>query len=412
MTQALHIPPQIDTSNEPKEEINAANAKEVERLKSDMRKLKDYLKTSVQERKALVKKIGTLRDRVTEAHVRQSVSPEKSTMTEFDRSFEEMGIQCNLLDDNNEESNFNQFAHELDNEVLNEDAKTSVPPNFNRLNISDDSVARLETILLQNENSKEKIMDLLENFEASDVETGNCYRLNVPNVTNCYKRRSYLDVEQYDDNSRMSSECLQNDESTPHGENTQDGNASNEMALIKQEPRSCSSMASSLPDPNTIDLLELSFDNNSPSLQGLEVEALSSGCPLALESPYQPILQDGEDTGQAKRLGQELERKRRDLEHKSIVLDALEQQNQEKDKIIRDQADVLEEYRMEILKMREEKRELNSGRVCGQQSYTSQSKKRHPRRTLSADQQQVRIRNLLDKNFFNYIYTYIYTLLK
>ena len=72
-----------------------------------MRKLKDYLKTSVQERKMLVKKIGTLNDRVAAAHVRKSVSPEKSTMTDSpkvnvsfdDRSFEDLGIQCSLQND-------------------------------------------------------------------------------------------------------------------------------------------------------------------------------------------------------------------------------------------------------------------------------------------------------------------------
>ena len=37
VTQALHIPPQTDGSNEAIEEINEASANEVERLKRDMR---------------------------------------------------------------------------------------------------------------------------------------------------------------------------------------------------------------------------------------------------------------------------------------------------------------------------------------------------------------------------------------
>ena len=85
VTQALHIPPQTDGSNEAMEEMNEANVNEVERLKRDMRKLKDYLKTSVQERKMLVKKIGTLNDRVAAANVRKSVSPEKQGQMSFSK---------------------------------------------------------------------------------------------------------------------------------------------------------------------------------------------------------------------------------------------------------------------------------------------------------------------------------------
>ena len=79
-----------------------------------------------------------------------------------------------------------------------------------------------------------------------------------------------------------------------------------------------------------------------------------------------------------------MERRRRDLEHKAILLDALEDQNKEKDKIIRDQAGVLEEYRMEILRLRDERRENN-----GQQPFQHQTKKRHQRKTLSSESQQV-----------------------
>ena len=147
VTQALHIPPKIeDAKNDGVEEINEANANEVERLKRDMKKLKDYLKTSVQERKMLVKKIGTLNERVNAAHVRKSVSPEKSTMTESpriddmsfeDKSYEDLGIQCSLQDNaTHEDPNFIRFASELNSQVSDQNNSNLVPTFVNNLNIS------------------------------------------------------------------------------------------------------------------------------------------------------------------------------------------------------------------------------------------------------------------------------------
>jgi hypothetical protein len=170
VTQALHIPPTAIATNDSIEELNEANANEVEKLRRDMRKLKDYLKTSVQERKMLVKKIGTLNDRVAAAHVRKSVSPEKSTMTDSpridisfeDKSYEDLGIQCTLQDELlHEDPNFARFASELNGEVLNENANTSVPAIVNNLNMSEEAIARLESILLENEDCKEKLMTYL-----------------------------------------------------------------------------------------------------------------------------------------------------------------------------------------------------------------------------------------------------------
>ena len=65
--------------------------------------------------------------------------------------------------------------------------------------------------------------------------------------------------------------------------------------------------------------------------------------------------------------------------------------NKEKDKIIRDQAGVLEEYRMEILRLRDERRDMNGGRISSsQQQYQHQSKKRPPpRKNYSNESQQV-----------------------
>ena len=404
VTQALHIPPKIDiVPNEGIEELNEANANEVERLRRDMKKLKDYLKTSVQERKMLVKKIGTLNDRVAAAHVRKSVSPEKSTMTDSpriadmsfeDRSFEDLGIQCSLPEEQSKDDpnfwkfNFASFARELDGEVLeNHDANPSIPSIVNNLNMSEEAIARLESILLENEDCKEKFINLLEALEpSSEAETSNrhCYRLNVTNVTNCYKRRSYIEPDHYlEDKSRMSSECLGEESMTGQPTKKQDGNTSYTTALNQAELQSCSSMASSLPDPNMIDLLELSFDNASTALQGVSMDPPNGSSVITLDSPFNTSI-NPDDTPQQRRFNHDVERRRRDLEHKAILLDALEDQNKEKDKIIRDQAGVLEEYRMEILRLRDERRENN-----GQQPFQHQTKKRHQRKTLSSESQQV-----------------------
>ena len=399
VTQALHIPPKSEATNDAIEEgNNEAHSNEVERLRRDMRKLKDYLKTSVQERKMLVKKIGTLNDRVAAAHVRKSVSPEKSTMTDSpkvnvsfdDRSFEDLGIQCSLQNEHTQEDpNFDRFASELKDEIVSENATASVPTLVNNLNMSQEAVAKLESILLENEDCKEKFISLLENLEASsDTEPRNCYRLNVTNVTNCYKRRSYIEPDQFEEKSRMSSECLEdNSISGAICPDNQMGINPNMTQLNQPEMQSCSSMTSSLPDPNMIDLLELSFDNASTSLQGITLEPPNG---IACDNQLQPTLHQDENP-QLRRLNHDMERKRRDLEHKTILLDALEDQNKEKDKIIRDQAGVLEEYRMEILRLRDERRDMNGGRVSlSQQQYQQQSKKRPPpRKTYSNESQQV-----------------------
>ena len=387
----------MDGSNDNIEDGNEAHSNEVERLRRDMRKLKDYLKTSVQERKMLVKKIGTLNDRVAAAHVRKSVSPEKSTMTDSskinvsfeDRSFEDLGIQCTLLNGQEKvDQNFDRFASELQDEIVSENASASVPAIVNNLNMSQEAVAKLESILLENEDCKEKFISLLENIEASsDTETRNCYRLNVTNVTNCYKRRSCIEPDQFEEKSRMSSECLE--DNSMSGVLFPENQTGPNQKINQLELHSCSSMTSSLPDPNMIDLLELSFDNASTSLQGITVEPPSI---LTGDSQLQPLSQHDESL-QLRRLNQDMDRKRRDLEHKTILLETMEDQNKEKDKIIRDQAGVLEEYRMEILRLRDERRDMNSGRMSSsQQQYQNHSKKRPPpRKNFSNESQQVEI---------------------
>ena len=140
-----------------------------------------------------------------------------------------------------------------------------------------------------------------------------------------------------------------------------------------------------LEHPEQRHLLELSFDNASTSLQGITVEPPSI---LTGDSQLQPLSQHDESL-QLRRLNQDMDRKRRDLEHKTILLETMEDQNKEKDKIIRDQAGVLEEYRMEILRLRDERRDMNSGRAASsQQQFQHHSKKRPAQKKNFANESQ------------------------
>ena len=61
----------------------------MEKLRKEVKKLREYARLSVQDRKVLIHKIGTLKDKVHETSVRKSASPLRSTNTT------EVGVQCN-----------------------------------------------------------------------------------------------------------------------------------------------------------------------------------------------------------------------------------------------------------------------------------------------------------------------------
>ena len=84
MTQTLHIPPSS--------EVAEAN-NELEKLRKEVKKLREYARLSVQDRKILIHKIGTLKDKVHETSSRKSASPLRQLS-----SCSSLGIQCNLLE--------------------------------------------------------------------------------------------------------------------------------------------------------------------------------------------------------------------------------------------------------------------------------------------------------------------------
>ena len=84
VTQTLHIPP---TDN-----VLESNV-ELEKLRKEVRKLREYARLSVQDRKILIHKIGTLKDKVHETSSRKSASPIRQVCGLVDAT-----VQCNLLE--------------------------------------------------------------------------------------------------------------------------------------------------------------------------------------------------------------------------------------------------------------------------------------------------------------------------
>ena len=74
VTQSLNILPTLadftedenDEDEAEDDEDGVEDVERVQRLRGDMRKLREYLKTSVQERKLLLKKIGSLNEKLAE----------------------------------------------------------------------------------------------------------------------------------------------------------------------------------------------------------------------------------------------------------------------------------------------------------------------------------------------------------
>ena len=100
VTQTLHIPPSGDvqgpsgpsgpSGGSEQTSQNAGSGAELEKLRKEVKKLREYARLSVQDRKVLIHKIGTLKDKVHETSVRKSASPLRSINTA------EVGVQCTM----------------------------------------------------------------------------------------------------------------------------------------------------------------------------------------------------------------------------------------------------------------------------------------------------------------------------
>ena len=74
MTQTLHIPPSTEL---------AESNNELEKLRKEVKKLREYARLSVQDRKILIHKIGTLKDKVHETTSRKSGETKGKQQNEF-----------------------------------------------------------------------------------------------------------------------------------------------------------------------------------------------------------------------------------------------------------------------------------------------------------------------------------------
>ena len=81
VTQTLHIPPSAESTVE----TNSNN--ELEKLRKEVKKLREYARLSVQDRKILIHKIGTLKDKVHETSSRKSASPLRYAFTSWEVCF-------------------------------------------------------------------------------------------------------------------------------------------------------------------------------------------------------------------------------------------------------------------------------------------------------------------------------------
>lgn len=259
VTQTLHIPPSSEV---------AESNNELEKLRKEVKKLREYARLSVQDRKVLIHKIGTLKDKVHETSSRKSASP----LRQMTPPCTEASIQCNLLENKNYWLRFAKLQQKLVKFCEAADLMKS------QLEAICDV---LEPSAMEISKSNKNIGATLQNMSKSS------YSL-LANVSKT--------IEELKDSTAAES----SEEDLPHVENRPLTSMSNEC----------------LPDPSEIDI----------------------------EEP--PCL--------IKHLQGELQCKDKEIGDKNVALRALSDQVEQKDKVIREQAQHLDEYRMEILHLRGE----------------------------------------------------------
>ncbi len=256
VTQTLHIPPSG--------EVESAN-NELEKLRKEVKKLKEYARLSVQDRKVLIHKIGTLKDKVHEtSSMRKSASPLRLlTSTEAE-------VQCNLLETKNYWLRFAKLQQKL---VKFCEAADLLKTQLEAVcDILEPSVAEISK-------SNANIGQKLTNMSYSSQKL-------LKNV-----EKTLEDLKSESAASNSNSDC----ESSAVATERPDTSMSNEV----------------LPDPNDLELPEM---------------------------PHLDL-----------------------LEAKERNLQALSDQIEQKDQIIREQAEHLDKYRMEILHLRQSSDSLNPG---------------------------------------------------
>ena len=270
VTQTLHIPPAVAAicSNP---DSNASP--ELEKLRKEVKKLREYARLSVQDRKVLIHKIGTLKDKVHETSVRKSASPLRS-LTLTDSS-----VQCDLL--------------EMTSIGKNQESTSSEHWNLRMAGLQQKLVTLGEAADLM----KSQLEALVETLQPETLAVITNLNLGVGTTLSHLTQSSHqllLSV-------KKTLEELRNSRNNPD-----------------LDQRATESPDFHLPDPNEVELPE---------------------------HPKDALI---------RHLYEDIEGKDKELEDKKHVISALSEQVGQKDKVIREQADHLDEYRVEILHLRDE----------------------------------------------------------
>ena len=262
VTQTLHIPPAVAA-------IESNAPAELEKLRKEVKKLREYARLSVQDRKVLIHKIGTLKDKVHETSVRKSASPLRSL------SLTDSSVQCDLI------------------EMAN-NGKNQETDQWNLMRL-----AGLQQKLV----SLGEAADLMKSQLEALVETLQPEALSQITHLNLGVGTTLAHLTQSSHQLLLSVRKTLEEVRDPRNNQDLDQRAT-------ESP--------DLPDPNEVELPE---------------------------HPKDALI---------RHLYEDIEGKDKELEDKKQVISALSEQVGLKDKVIREQADHLDEYRVEILHLRDE----------------------------------------------------------
>lgn len=297
VTQTLHIPPTSKPLGGHENSSESHESDEVERLRRDMAKLKEYLRTSVQERKLLLKKIGTLNERIAQVQKNKLVVLQNGypvPASDLAKSFpKSVSIQCNL-----------------GSKIMDESTSPSSPRSLNL------RIANLQQRLTRSSEDAEALRAYLESLvDVIEPLTRQPGSKLSPELVLGIKRAVLDSLEMVKSHSRAPTPLVRDTTTSLAG-----GDEDEMDAFRPASATSGNSWRSGLPDPSHLDL-------------GKFQQHLKSD-PSSLSSHSEKL--------------------RQELDEKTAMLELLEEQLDEKDQMMLEQERMLDEYRLEILRLQEE----------------------------------------------------------
>lgn len=156
----------------------AESNRELEKLRKEVKKLREYARLSVQDRKVLIHKIGTLKDKVHETSSRKSASPLRQLTPTSCTASQTAVIQCNLLENKNYWLRFAKLQQKLVKYGEAADLMKSqlevicdvLEPTVNEID-NKNIGATLQNMIKSSQNLLQNIGQTLEEVKASPDET-------------------------------------------------------------------------------------------------------------------------------------------------------------------------------------------------------------------------------------------------